>query len=158
MKPLVRSRRGRSPEPGPPPVGDPTRSSIREGGTRSAYAVHRPVANEYLVRERDRRRLRDLGKVALVLAPLALALSAFTWIHLQVLDAGYRIDRLEHELHALEREESRLRLEAAYLSNPKRIERRARRELDMRPPEVDQLVFVETSRAGAVPAAPEEAR
>jgi cell division protein FtsL len=104
------------------------------------------VANEYLVRERDRRRLRDLAKVTLVLAPVALALTAFTWVHLQVLDAGYRIDRLEHELHALERQESRLRLEASYLSNPKRIERRAREELGMRPPAVDQLVFVEEAR------------
>lgn len=155
MSLLVRRKRGRSPEPAPQPVGSPVGGPPRQGGTRSAYALHRPVANEYLVRERDRRRLRDLGKVVLVLAPLALALSAFTWVHLQVLDAGYRIDRLEHELHALERDESRLRLEAAYLSNPKRIERRARRELDMRPPEVDQLVFVETARAGA---APEEAR
>lgn len=151
MSPLVRRKRGQPPDPAPHPVGSPA----REGGTRSAYALHRPVANEYLVRERDRRRLRDLGKVVLVLAPLALALSAFTWVHLQVLDAGYRIDRLEHELHALEREESRLRLEAAYLSSPKRIERRARRELGMRPPEVGQLVFVEAARGGA---APEEAR
>jgi cell division protein FtsL len=108
------------------------------------------VANEYLVRERDRRRLRDLLKVVLVLTPIALALTGFTWIHLQVLDAGYRIDRLEHTLHDLERQESRLRLEAAYLSNPERIERRAREELGMRPPTVDQLVFVR----GALPGDP----
>ncbi len=110
---------------------------------RSSYAVHRPVANEYLVRERDRRRLRDLVKVVLVLAPVALALTGFTWIHLQVLDAGYHIDTLERRLHDLERKESRMRLESSYLSNPDLIERRAREELGMRPPTVDQLVFVE---------------
>ena len=125
---------------------------------RSSYAVHRPVANEYLVRERDRRRLRDLVKVVLVLAPIALALTGFTWIHLQVLDAGYHIDALERHLHELERQESRLRLESSYLSNPDLIERRAREELDMRPPEVDQLVFVPAPvRTPPAPAAPGQA-
>lgn len=110
------------------------------------YSIHRPVANEYLVRERDRRRLRDLAKVVLVLAPVALALTAFTWIHLQVLDAGYQIDRLERQLHDLKRQESQLRLEAAYLSNPTLIERRAVEELGMRPPTVDQMLFAEEVR------------
>ena len=119
---------------------------MKSARATAQYSVHRPVANEYLVRERDRRRLRDLAKVALVLAPVALALTAFTWIHLQVLDAGYRIDRLERSLHDLKRRESSLRLEAAYLSNPKLIERRAVDELDMRPPTVDQVLFAEEVR------------
>lgn len=110
---------------------------------RNAYSVHRTVANEYLVRERDRRRLRDLGLVLLVLAPVGLALSAFTWVHLQVLDSGYEIEALEQRLHELHRQESQLRLEASYLASPKVIERRAVEELGMRPPELDQLVFLE---------------
>lgn len=116
---------------------------------KSAYAVHRPVDNEYLVRERDRRRLRELALVLLVLAPVALSLSAFTWIHLQVLDAGYDIAGLEARLHELEREESRLRLEAAYLAGPGLIERRATEELGLRPPELDQLVFLEADAGDA---------
>lgn len=110
---------------------------------RSSYTVARPVANEYLVRERDRRRHRELALVLLVLAPVALALSIFTWVHLQVLDAGYEIEALEQRLHDLSRRESRLRLEAAYLASPNLIERRASSELDMRPPEIDQLVFLD---------------
>ncbi len=110
---------------------------------RSAYTVHRPVANEYLVRERDRRRLRDLAKVLLILVPVALALGAFTWIHLQVLDSGYRIEELELRLHELGRDESRLRLEAAYLASPEVIEERAAGELAMHPPALSQLVFAE---------------
>lgn len=110
---------------------------------RRAYAVHRKVANQYLVRERDRRRHRELLKVLLVLAPVGLALTAFTWVHLQVLDAGYRIEELEGRLHDLGREESRLRLEAAYLASPSLVERRARNELGMRPPVLDELVFLE---------------
>jgi cell division protein FtsL len=113
-----------------------------------SYTVHRPVANEYLVRERDRRRLRELVHVVLVLAPVALALTAFTWTHLQVLDAGYRIAELEGHRHELDRRESRLRLEAAYLASPSLIERRARAELGMRPPALDQLVFFDSEQEG----------
>jgi len=113
---------------------------------RRAYAVHRKVANEYLVRERDRRSRRQLGTVLLILAPAALALTAFTWIHLQVLDAGYAIEELEGRLHDLGREESRLRLEAAHLASPSVVERRARQELGMRPPVLDELVFLEEGR------------
>jgi cell division protein FtsL len=116
-----------------------------------SYTVHRPVANEYLVRERDRRRLRELVHVVLVLAPVALALTAFTWTHLQVLDAGYRIAELEGRRHELDRRESRLRLEAAYLASPGLIERRARAELAMRPPELAQLVFPAADPEGGDP-------
>lgn len=124
---------------------------------KNAYSVHRPVANEYLVRERDRRRHRELGRVLLVLAPLGLALSGFTWVHLQVLDAGYEIEAAEERLHELHREESRLRLEASYLASPNVVERRAVAELGMRPPEIDQLVFLEIpASGGAVPSSPEE--
>lgn len=110
---------------------------------KSSYAVHRPVENEYLVRERDRRRWKELGLILLVLAPVALSLSAFTWIHLQVLDAGYAIEALEGRLHDLERQESRLRLEAAHLASPSRIETLATEELSMRPPTIDQMIFLE---------------
>lgn len=122
---------------------------------KNAYSVHRPVANEYLVRERDRRRHRELGRVLLVLAPLGLALSGFTWIHLQVLDAGYEIEAAEERLHELHRQESRLRLEASYLASPNVVERRAVAELEMRPPEIDQLVFLDAEHEGRVePALP----
>ncbi len=52
---------------------------------RNAYAVRRPVANAYLVRERDRRRLRELAVVLLVVLSLGGGLLAYTWIHLEVL-------------------------------------------------------------------------
>ena len=44
----------------------------------------RPVVNTYLVRERDRRRLRELALVLLVVLCLGGGLLAYTWIHLEV--------------------------------------------------------------------------
>lgn len=110
---------------------------------RTEYALRRPVANAYLVRERDRRRMRELGLVLLVVLPLAAALLAYTWIRLEILRTGYRIDTMERQLESLLQVERRLRLDAAELSRPQLIEERARRELGMISPDLEQMVFVQ---------------
>ncbi len=105
------------------------------------YAIHRPVENAYLVRERDRRLIRELlGVVALVLV-LGGGLLAYTWVHVEIVRTGYRIDTGEKELHSLLEDERRRRLEAARLTHPELIEERARRDLDMREPTLAQTVF-----------------
>jgi cell division protein FtsL len=110
---------------------------------RNAYAFTRPVVNTYLVRERDRRRLRELALVLLLVVCLGGGLLAYTWIHLEVTTTGYRIDKLERELAERTRLERQLRLEAAYLAGPSQIERRAVAELGMRAPALEQMVFWE---------------
>jgi cell division protein FtsL len=110
---------------------------------RSAYAVRRPVVNAYLVRERDRRRWRELAVVLLIVFSLGGGLLAYTWIHLEVIRTGYAIVELERRAGELAQEERRLRLEAAYLASPQKIERRAVDELGMGPPALDQVVFWE---------------
>jgi hypothetical protein len=112
---------------------------------RSAYtyAVRRPVANAYLVRERDRRRARELAAVLLVVLSLGGGLLGYTWIHLEVLHTGYRIEKLERRLDELTQKERRLRLEASYLASPQQVERRAVAELGMQPPALEQVIFWE---------------
>ena len=110
---------------------------------RNAYAFRRPVVNTYLVRERDRRRQRELAVVLLSVLCLGGGLLAYTWIHLEVLRTGYRIDALERELTELTQTERQLRLEAAYLASPSRVEQRAVRELAMQSPALEQMVFWE---------------
>ena len=68
---------------------------------RSEYAVRRPVLNAYLVRERDRRLARELALVLLVVVLLGGGLLAYTWIHLEALRTGYRIDLAERQLREL---------------------------------------------------------
>ena len=101
------------------------------------------MVNSFLVRERDRKRLRELMSVVLIILPLAVALLATIWIHLEVLGVGYRIDDHEDRLHVLSRGERQLRLEAAYLTSPERIERLAIEELGMKAPTLDGLLFAE---------------
>lgn len=110
---------------------------------RNAYAFTRPVANSYLVRERDRRRWRELVLVSAVVLCLGGGLLAYTWIHLEMTRTGYRIDALERELAERTREERELRLQAAYLASPSQIERRAAGELGLQAPALEQVVFWE---------------
>ena len=113
---------------------------------KNAYAFRRPVANTYLVRERDRRRVRELLVVLLIVVCLGGSLLAYTWIHLEVTRAGYRIDRLERTLADLQREERVFRLEAAHLGSPGLVESRAVAELRMQPPSLEQVIFWEELR------------
>ena len=109
----------------------------------SPYAEGRPVENFYLVRERDRRRLRELVILVFGLLPVAAALLGYTWIHLEVRKSGYRIQQLEERLIELHRAERRYRLESAYLSSPQRIEAAAAERLGMVEVSLDQMIFVE---------------
>jgi cell division protein FtsL len=109
----------------------------------SPYLVRRVVVNAYLVRERDRRRLRELAGVVAAVLPVSLALVAIIWVQVEILRTGYRIHDLERQLDALTRQERTLRLEASYLASPQRVERRAVEELGMQPPDLDQILFAE---------------
>jgi cell division protein FtsL len=111
---------------------------------RGAYVVRRPVVNAYLVRERDRRKLRELLWVMVLVLPLAAGLLFDIWVHLQVIRTGYRINELERVLDDMGQRERRLRLEASYLSSPLRIESRAISELGMIEPQPEQLIYVES--------------
>jgi 4-amino-4-deoxy-L-arabinose transferase-like glycosyltransferase len=111
-----------------------------------AYAVRRPVVNAYLVRQRDRRRLRELVAVVAAVLPLAAALLGYTWLQLETLRVGYRVEALEQRAHKLAQIERQLRLEAAHLAHPERLAARAKRELGLVPPAVEQVIFLEEMR------------
>jgi len=111
-----------------------------------AYSVRRPVVNAYLVRERDRQRRRELAWVVAVVLPLVAALLCYTWLQLETLRAGYRIEALERQAHRLAQVERQLQLEAAHLSDPEGLARRAHDELGLEPPRVEQVIFLEEIR------------
>ena len=73
---------------------------------RSAYAFRRPVLNAYLVRERDRRRRASWRWCCWSWCSLGGGLLAYTWIHLEALRTGYRIDLLERAAARADRRSS----------------------------------------------------
>ncbi len=110
---------------------------------RSAYVVRRPVANAYLVRERDRRVIRQLVWFLISAVPVVGALVFYTRIQDEILRLSYRVEFLEQELSRLDQVERQLRLEAAYLAEPRRLAERSRRFLNLAPPAFEQVVFLE---------------
>lgn len=80
-----------------------------------------------------------LGFIALLL----MVSLFFVWSRVQVTSLEYEISQLESRLRGLRQETSNLRLEAASLSSPERIERVARKELHLRLPTADQVVTVD---------------
>lgn len=109
------------------------------------YTVRRPVVNAYLVREQDRRLRRELALVLLVVLAAATGFLGYVWVTNELVRIGYRIGALEHSLERLSQHERRLRLEAATLTSPMRLEERAGTELGMQAPTLDQVVFLEAT-------------
>ena len=108
-----------------------------------AYASRRPVENAVLVRERDRQLARELIGLLVAVVLLGGGLLAYTWVHVEMLRAGYRIDDLERRLHRLLEEERRWRLGLAERVHPSVVEERAVRELGMRPPTLEETLYYE---------------
>ena len=109
---------------------------------KTPYLLTQPPRNRHLVRQRDRKRMRELLRLGAAILVVGAALLGYTWLHLELLGSGYRIEADEQRLHELRRRERHLRLEEAYLASPQRVEGRAVAELGMRAPELSQLVFV----------------
>ena len=108
---------------------------------KSPYVVRRPVENAFLVRQRDRRRLRELLSVGVAVLLVGGGLLAYTSIHVEILRRGYRIDDLERELYRLELEGRYRELAITRETRLQRIEERARKELGMGMPSLEQTVF-----------------
>lgn len=109
---------------------------------RGAYVSTRPVTNTYLVRERDRRRIRELLMVLALALPPAVGVLANIWVHGEVVSTGYSITDQEEHLAELERRQRRLELILSEESSPAQVEARAR-ELGMVEPKLEQVRQIE---------------
>jgi cell division protein FtsL len=108
---------------------------------KSAYSVRRPVANLYLVRERDRRLRRELLQVVGLVLPLVAGVLVYVWISHSLLESGYRLRELELELDELTQQERALKVETSHLARHERIEALAIERLGMQPASIDQVLF-----------------
>jgi len=90
-------------------------------------------------RERDRRRLRSMGKGLLGASLLVVLVLGLVALRVQQVRLSYRLDKLRTTRAELEEAQSRLRVELATLGSLARIESKARTELGMVRPAGDQV-------------------
>lgn len=76
------------------------------------------------------------------IAILLLVSLFFVWSRLQVVNLEYNISSLESRIRDLNQETKRLRLEAASLRNPVRIEQAAKEQLGLQLPTPEQIIIV----------------
>lgn len=117
------------------------------------YAIKKDLRNNPIVRgvdEKQRRALvRTLGIGVLVVGMLLFS----AWQRYQMIDHGYRVEKLTKDIAEQEALNRRLRLEVDTLRSPEMIESRAMRELQMAYPTPAETVLVERIPATTAPRA-----
>lgn len=124
------------------------------------YTIRRPVENVYLVRERDRRRTRELVAFLLAALPVMAVIFGAIWANVETLRLGYQIERLQKQRDQLLEKRRQLETERAEASSLARVAEVARGKLGLGPARTGQIVFVEhgvLAEPAPTPAAPRPA-
>lgn len=116
-----------------------------------AYAVRRPVENVYLVRERDRRRSRELFALALAAVPPVVVLFVAIWANLKTVELGYELGTLAKKREVLIEAKRKLEMDRAQAAALSRVEDVSRRTLGLVPPTLDQVVLVKDAALAPAP-------
>jgi cell division protein FtsL len=115
------------------------------------YAQKRPIENVHIVRERDRRRFRELLAVLSLGLPIGAFLLLFTWQNLEVIRLGREATHLQEQRKQIEDSNKALQLELDRLTALDAVEKKAR-TLGFEPADPRAVVSVQT------PATPEAKR
>jgi len=113
----------------------------------ATYEQSKRVENLHLIRERDRRRGRELARFLLAGLPIACALLAYAALHIETVRVGYAREARVRSAARLAEENRRLRAELSRASSPERVSAAAARK-GLRPPRPGQVQSIETSPGG----------
>ena len=89
------------------------------------YAQKKAIENVHIVRERDRRRSRELVAVFVVGLPIALFLLLFAWQNLEVIRLGHEATRLQQQRKKLENNNKSLQYQLDRLTSLQSVEKKA---------------------------------
>jgi len=92
--------------------------------------------------------------LAFMLLGIMGAALGHVWVRLQQIQTGYALSQERRQARELAETQKRLRLEAAVLKQPQRIERIARVRLGMTAPDPGKMHIVRVPRTAARPLAP----
>ncbi len=114
------------------------------------YAIKKDVRNNPIVREVDQARQRQIWRSFAIGGVLVLVVLFSAWQHFELVQHGYKVQRLEKD-RATELEISRhLRLEIETLRSPERIENLAKK-LNLVAPLREQAIVIERVAPSAPP-------
>ena len=121
------------------------------------YTQKKPIDNTHIVREKDRRRNRELLAVLSLGVPVGLFLLLFTWQNLEVIRLGREATRLQNARKEADAEHKRLEAELDRLTSFSTVEKSASKlGFEATPPESIVMVgpssAVPVSPAGSAPA------
>jgi cell division protein FtsL len=108
-----------------------------------SFTLTKAVRNEQLVRELDRKRHKELFRVAFLGVILTIAVIVYAWPHLELIQIGYRMEELRQRRDELSELKHHLELQRATESDPARIESIARSELGMVYPRPEDSLVLE---------------
>ncbi len=89
------------------------------------YAQKKSIENSHIVRERDRKRFRELLAVLGLGVPIGLFLLLFTWQNLEVIRLGHEATRLQKKKQEIENANRALQLELDRRTSLGAVEQRA---------------------------------
>ncbi len=115
------------------------------------YAIKKDVRNNLIVREVDDERQRQVWRSLLIGGVLVTVILFSAWQHFELLQHGYRIQKMQQQ-RAVQVEINRhLRLEIATLRSPVRIEDIATRQLHLVAPTREQAIVIQRVTPSAPP-------
>ncbi len=113
------------------------------------YAIKKDIKNNPLIREIDLQQKRDFNRM-IFLAALIVAMLLFSaWQHFEIVNNGYKVERLRLDKAAEESLSRKLRLELETLRAPQRVESFATHRLRMTQPGPDDTVIIERTTGSA---------
>src|ERR1044071_4063545 len=89
------------------------------------YTQKKPIENAHIVRERDRRRFRELLAVLSLGAPIGFFLLLFTWQNLEVIRLGHEATRLQQQRKQIADQNKALQLELDRRTSLAEVEKKA---------------------------------
>jgi cell division protein FtsL len=117
------------------------RSQLRE------LLFEKPIDNSRLYREVDPEKNQECLALMGMVALIFMFIFFFAWEHFRCVRYGYQIEQLRSQEAALAVWNQRLHLEQALLADPQRIDRLARANLGLVPPQTRQIVRVDGNEA-----------
>jgi cell division protein FtsL len=105
----------------------------------SDYYTVKRIDNSRLVRTANPNRMRESCRIVAYGCVLAAGLLLFAWQHFQCLQLGYQLEELKAERGQAAEMNLRLKLEAAALKSPERIDAIARNTLGLTMPVPGQV-------------------